>query len=479
MTSVPANKTLAEVTAGTPGKTWRAGTLVYTSAGLAALFLWLIGGDFGLALRDRGAGAVFQLLIQKYGASDTFTALMMGSVPSALALFLGPVISYKSDRHRSRWGRRIPFLFLSTPFFVIALAGMAFSPILGGSLHHMLGPRSPGANISVLFFISLFWIIFDFAGLIAGAVFGALLNDVVPQVFLGRIFGAFRGIGLAAGIIFNHWIYGVAATQYLWIFLGMAALSAIGNLILCMKAKEGEYPPPTPVNAAPGLASFIAAAKGYFQECLGHSYYWWFFIFSILCVICGNPINNFSLYYALSLKLNTQQYGDCLAITYAISFFLAYPMGALADRFHPLRMTLVSLGFYAVVALVGSLLVRDVRTFEFAFVAHGVAAGMLWTTMGSLALRLLPRESFAQFSSAGGILGSCVGIVFGPVVGAILDHLHHDYRYTFYMSFLLTIVAILCGLVLHTKFMALGGPQNYVAPQSSWGKTSRLEARHE
>src|SRR5271167_3022968 len=119
MTTVPANKSAVEVTRGAPSKTWRAGTLVYTTVGLVALFLWLVGGDFAMALRDRGNGAVFQLLIKEYGASDTFTAVLMSSIPSAFALLLGPVISYKSDRHRGKWGRRIPFLLASTPFYVI------------------------------------------------------------------------------------------------------------------------------------------------------------------------------------------------------------------------------------------------------------------------------------------------------------------------------------------------------------------------
>ena len=36
---------------------------------------------------------------------------------------------------------------------------------------------------------------------------------------------------------------------------------------------------------------------------------------------------------------------------------------------------------------------------------------------------------------------------------------------TFYTSSFLTAVTSLSGLVLHAKFMALGGPQNYIAPQ--------------
>ena len=48
----------------------------------------------------------------------------------------------------------------------------------------------------------------------------------------------------------------------------------------------------------------------------------------------------------------------------------------------------------------------------------------------------------------------------GPIMGKILDDSHPIYRSTYLASFGLTVLA---GFLLHSKFMALGGPNHYVA----------------
>jgi Na+/melibiose symporter-like transporter len=47
----------------------------------------------------------------------------MSTFPGAVALVLGPIISYKSDRHRGKWGRRIPFLMATTPIAAFGMIG--------------------------------------------------------------------------------------------------------------------------------------------------------------------------------------------------------------------------------------------------------------------------------------------------------------------------------------------------------------------
>jgi len=113
----------------------------------------------------------------------------------------------------------------------------------------------------------------------------------------------------------------------------------------------------------------------------------------------------------------------------------------------------------------GGLFARDARTFAIALVAHGVVAGTWATTTASLSQRLLPKAEFAQFSSAGGIVGSLTWMMLAPVAGFFLDHVQHDYRYTFFMGFGLSLMGLLGCLVLHGKFMDLGGPDNFVAPE--------------
>jgi MFS family permease len=78
---------------------------------------------------------------------------------------------------------------------------------------------------------------------------------------------------------------------------------------------------------------------------------------------------------------------------------------------------------------------------------------------------MLPRAEFAQFGSAFGIIGSICWIILAPLCGFSLDHLHHHYRYTFLMSFGLSLAGIFLLLILHRKFTALGGPKNYVPPE--------------
>jgi hypothetical protein len=51
----------------------------------------------------------------------------------------------------------------------------------------------------------------------------------------------------------------------------------------------------------------------------------------------------------------------------------------------------------------------------------------------------------------------------GPIMGKFLDYSYHIYRCTYLASFGLTGLALLAGFLLHSKFMALGGPNHYVA----------------
>lgn len=97
--------------------------------------------------------------------------------------------------------------------------------------------------------------------------------------------------------------------------------------------------------------------------------------------------------------------------------------------------------------------------------AHGVVAGSWATCTASIGQRLLPKGEFAQFDSARGMILSFGFMLLAPAVGYFLDHVHHNYRYTFFVGFGLTLTALLASLVLQSKFMALGGPENYVAPE--------------
>lgn len=450
--------------AGPPRQLWKVGTLAYTTGGLLILFCWLLAGDFAWSMKERSVMWVVQLLIKKFEASDMIAGLLIGALPQALALVLTPIISYRSDRHRGRWGRRIPFLIIPTPIAALSMVGLAFSPAIGEFLHRLLGGLSPGENPSILIVFGLFWTLFEVATVTANAVFFGLINDVVPKAVLGRFYGMFRAMGLIVAMVFNFWLFGKAETHYTWIFIGIGLLYGVGFTTMCFKVKEGNYPPPPePPNPAGG---FVAGVQIYFRECFTRPYFLWIYAsvaFSWTAILI---VNLFNLFFAQSVHMSMDTYGKYLAASFLISFAISYGIGALADRFHPLRLGLIAMAFYAVVTLAGGWWIRDTRTFGIALIAYGVSSGIWQTAAASLTLRLFPQARFAQLDSARALVSSLGMMLAGPVMGRFLDLTGSNYRHVYTASAGLAVLAFATGLVVHVKFMKLGGPNAYVAPET-------------
>ena len=210
------------------GRTWQVNGLVYTAGGLVVLFVLMLTGDFAWAFKDRSVSMITKVLFKHFGASDFVNGLLIVSIPSCLGLIISPIVSYRSDRHRGKYGRRIPYLMKTTPLAVFAMVGLAFSPMLGKSIS-LLGVD---VKLATLCMLGVFWMIFELAMIIAGAVFNAFANDVVPAEMLGRFFGLFRIVSLVAGVIFSRWLLGWCATHSMWLFLGVAVLYGLGMALL-------------------------------------------------------------------------------------------------------------------------------------------------------------------------------------------------------------------------------------------------------
>jgi maltose/moltooligosaccharide transporter len=442
-------------------KSWRIGTLVYSSGGLAALFFWLLWGDFAWQLKDRAVFPVAQLMLKNMSASDFIVGALIGSFPAAIGMILGPIISVKSDRHRGHWGRRIPFLFISAPFAAVSMMLLGVTPKLAGALHGALGVHAPSLVILNISIFALLWTVFEIASVVTNSVFGGLVNDTVPNEVIGRFFGLFRGVGLLAGILFNYSIMGHAESHYIEIMGGIGLLYGVGFMMMCLRVKEGVYP--SPESKAEGVHPMMEI-KTYVRECYGHSFYLWLFGGYSLAMIAPNPVNVFSVFYAKSIGMDLDTYGKCLVVTYVISLSVAYFLGALADRFHPLRLSIYSILLYALAMLWGGFFATSVNTFMVAFILHGVLAGTFFTATASLGQRLFPKSKFAQFSSAMGITTGVGFMILPTLIGGLLDYSGHVYRYTFVCGGVLGLVGAACLWVAYGKFIKLGGPENYVPP---------------
>ena len=438
------------------------GTLSYTAGGLAVLFCLLLLGDFAFAMRERSAQPVVQLALQHYGASATYMSLVLAVFPPAIGMLLGPVVSYRSDRHRGPRGRRIPYLLWTTPATFLSMVGLAFCPQLGESLHGWLGANSPGLNVVTLGLFGLFYVFFEFGCLASLVLFGALVNDVVPRSMIGRFYGLFRGVSLAAGMLFNYWLLGWSEHHFTLTFLGISLLFGVGYTLMCLFVKEGQYPPPAPID--PARRGFFQAAGTYLRECFSDSYYRWVFLAMLIAGLVFMPYNTFSLPYAKSINVPMDVYGRLIAGSYLVSLVLAYPMGWLVDRYHPLRVGIATMAIYACATTYGWFFVKDTTTFGVALVAHTVLSGAYFTATAGLGAFLFPRSKFGQFASAAAIISSLGFILVGLIIGPVLDTSGKDYRLTFLFGLVLCAAALVPLTVVYRKFMLMGGPANYVAP---------------
>lgn len=462
---------------------FRAGTLVYTSAGITVLFFWLLFGDFAFSMRDRSVGPTVQLFLKSLNASNFTMTLLVASLPTAISMVLAPMVSYRSDRLRSRWGRRIPFLLIPTPFAALAMVAIAFSTQLGAMLLKVVPPavdaitsvvpalttslagvRAMTPTGATLVVFGIAWTIFEVAIITSGAVIGGLINDVVPRGRLGRFYGLFRSISLADAIIFNFFLIKFAETHFELMFTLIAIVFGVGFTVMCFKVREGEYPPPEVRADDARSRGFFGALKVYFRECYSLPYYRWCFAAFTLGTLSFEPVNLYSIYYAKQLNMDIGFYGQMNGSGYIVSLTTAYLLGSLVDRYHALRIGMIAMGFYAFSAVYGMLFIRDSTTFAVALVAHTILSGAYFTASASLMSALLPRAKFAQFASAAGIVTAASKMVIQPSLGKLLDLTNSNYRLTFAAGLILSLSAIAAMAIVLRKMRAHGGTKHYVAP---------------
>ncbi len=452
--------------AGPPLGRWTAGTLTYTTGGLVLLFVFLLFGDFALSMRDRSSIQMLQLGITRLHASDLLMSLLVMIMPAATSLIVVPVISYRSDRTRTRWGRRIPWLFALTPVAAGCMFALAFADWMGFHIGSALHLSFRGGEFCGLMLIGLFWTVFECTATNPSPLMGGLINDVVPRPVLGRFYGLFRAISLGAGMLFNKVIFGTADEHYRTIWVGIGLLFLVGFTVMCLTVREGQYPPPPPTDPdATGVGRGATAVKGYLSDSFRHGYYIWIFAGLTLSALAFLPFNSFSLPFAQQYRMSNQSYGDRLFWTYVCSLVLAWPVGWLVDRASALVVAMGCVVCYAAVMLFAALTIHGATSYGVALVIHGVLSGCYYTSSASLGQALFPRDKYGQFFSAAGMVQALATIVMSPLLGSALDWSNHNYRITLYLGCLLAVAATSCLLVVYfSKPPAEDAPAPYGVP---------------
>lgn len=452
-------------------KVWHAGTLTYTTTGVFLLFIWLLWGDFAWSMKERAVGMVAGLLVKSFGISDGLYSILIISIPNFTNIFLMPIVSYRSDRHRGRFGRRIPYLLMYTPPVLAGLVGLAFTRQLGGALQQGIGPEVISQNMANLIVFSVFWLLLDLGTTMTNALFMALSNDVVPSELIGRFVAMFRAVSLGCAIVFNSFLLKYAETEVTLIFFSLALLYGFGLLLMCAKVREGEYPPlPAAEKARRGMRD---AVRTYFKECFAMPYYRWVIGAFVVCALSPLPINIFVIFYVKALGISLEAFGYTQAAIFGFAMVASYPLGALADRYHPLRVGMISMGLLVLTMLAGGFFIGGTLSFTIVYAAQGVLIMSYNTLTASYGQRLFPKALYAQFNSALQMVLAVVTVLAAPLIGGILTFVEKSfypdgsggqYFLLFFLGGLIGLAGLAMLAVVYRYYRKLGGDRSYRPP---------------
>ena len=455
----------ARIWLNTPSERFTAGTLRYTGFGLLAMFAWMLWGDVVYTLMQRVFPSAMPLQLRKLGVPPVAIGIMLVWMVQGMGMFLGPYISFRSDRTRTRWGRRIPYIAATLPFLCLCMAALGFTDEIGV---WVMGWHWP-----VLLHISPMWmliivmgalvVLYDFFNVYVNSVYWALFADVIPREFMGKFIGAFRFVGMGAGFIFSYFIFGKLETHTRYIYLGGAALYAIGFTLLCLKVREGQYAPPDdlPADSTPRLARLGQGVKMYFAECFGHPLWISYYVAKALWQL-SNVVNIYKIFFFRDhLGFSLDRMGKLEAWMTLLTMALMFPMGWLIDKIHPIRALILSSIIIIPVTFAGYY-IDNFTFYMFVAVITTPAVALFDSADMVLPMQLFPRDKYGQFFSGIGLMRNVTTILTGAFGAMYIQWMvdRHGIRgnaYAFIWQGWLEIVGLACMFVVYWYWRKYGG----------------------
>jgi MFS family permease len=413
-----------------------------TAAGLPLLFGFLLLGDLAWSLKERAMPDLFKTQLREFSQDALLLNVLFGALPALIAMVFGPMLGSWSDRTRTRFGRRIPFLLGCTPLIAASIVGLAYSQPIADYLWRLSGEAEASRNGFIVACMCVCWTFYELFTGLANALFVALINDTVPHRMLGRFFGMFRIVSLGVGAAFFYLIFSNELPAIVrTVLLTIAAAYVAGFVILCVGVREPAYPAPAP--------SPMLGPRGLYRDGeKGDGFHLLLFVALAIGTICVLPININSYAALAQFGVDRTSYGRAVAIAYSISILLALPIGWLADRCHPLRVGYVVLALYALCMLGAYALVGGRLSFLVCLVVHSVLAGAFLSGTASLLPALLARAHFSALAALSASITALLTLVFTIVLGSLLDWNGHDFRIIFLVGGLLAAVGVGCWHVL-------------------------------
>lgn len=412
-------------------KIFTVGTLRYTKAAIFILFFYLMWNDLILMLMEQVQG-LLPIIMKNHGMSNAEMSIL-GSVLGPLTMWINPVVSTWSDRTRTRYGRRRPFLALATPPCAIFLALIPWAPDFFHAaqavswIHYLFAAHQ---TLGFCVFLGIVLLSFNAFNATLLAIFSYYYWDVVPEPVLSRFYALGKIISTLAMVIWNYFLLQYAGEHMKALFAGVALIFAVIYLVTVWRVKEGEYPPPPPRREANRIRNFIRAVEGYFTDCFSQRRY--LLIFGTLMLYqLGNAANGFLIiFYHTQMHLKFKTIGHILAIPPMVVLVAAYPIGSLLDRIGAVRSIPAAMGLWALSNLGAFFFLHNETTMLIFLIAINIFIAIFGIAIGVLTVEVYPKAKLGQFCSASALAQSVFTMILGPLAGVMLDKVH-NYQYCF------------------------------------------------
>jgi MFS family permease len=460
------------------------GTLSYTRLGLCAVFFWLLLGDIAFVLVDQLEPRLLPVILKAHGAADREITIIISSIAAILNFAIAPVVSFRSDRTRTRWGRRIPYLVFAMPFASFFLVLTPHAPRVAEWLLGMPAAKAVLESLPVtspvIAVYALFVALYQVFHLVTASIYFYLFRDVVPANYLGRFLALFRVFGSVGTFVINYWLLGLALTHTWQIFTGVALFYAGSFAAMCFFVREGGYPQPEYIPAS-GKPRWLDSAKTFVTESYGRAVYLWTYL-ARLMLYATVPVQAFLvLFPQRELGLELDRIGKLSSWGAFAWLPFALPLGWLIDRWGPIRVMAILLWLF-LGALAGSFLfVTGETSFFISSLLVGAIFPMLMLAQIVLAQHMFPAARMGQFSSANSMLQAIViALVIGPGTGVLLDALKDfrwhintvfagelavgPYRLVYLILIALGAFSLLGIYMARRQWIRHGGPANYTPP---------------
>lgn len=413
-----------------PAPELRAGNLTYNRRQLVGLFCWLLLADLAFMIVSQVEPSILPILLKNAGASDHHIAWILGTLVQVTQLVLNPIYSTSSDRTRTRWGRRIPYLFVVTPLASLLLAATPYAPdVVAWLQRQSWGPEVlrdlPVPPTVLMYGLFVFGFYLFYSG--TSSIFFYLFRDVVPESHMGRFMALFRMVGALGTFVLNYWLLGVGVRLPREMFLGMAVLNLVAFIALCRFVQEPDYPPVerrADAGRGPLTGRAVATVMSYFRECFSDSLHWWTYVCRLM-VYASIMVATFRIFFALhELKMTVEDAGKALSWSSLLWVAVAYPVGMLVDRWKVFRVMKWALWIQSVAYLLSFFLIRDSATFLVFSLVTGVLYWAIMLCQFMLGQEVFPALKLGQFFSANVVFQALViAVVVSPFCGWLFDTL--------------------------------------------------------